>query len=350
MNTEWLDDGRKIPDDVMYYLRAMAVYAVRVLGYSPEIVYKIYNVNRSCIYRWLSQYDEGGFEALESIMPPGAKPVITDKIDDWLKETILNKTPEDFGYDTNLWTARIVVNLLKQEFRISVAESTVRLHFKRLNLSCQTPEYQDKQRDEQEIEKFLNIKFPMIQRLAEKMGAEIGFEDEAGIGIMTRHGRTWGEKGKTPIVKACMQRGGYNVLSMVTPQGKIEYSIEDGHIKGEQYINFLRQLIADRKKPLILLVDHATFHRSKDVRNFVKYNRTKLRIFFLPKRAPEYNPDEQVWNEIKNNHIGKKPIKSKLNLEYRIISAFLMLKENVDRVISFFSLKNTKYASEMSFN
>ena len=32
-------------------------------------------------------------------------------------------------------------------------------------------------------------------------------------------------------------------------------------------------------------------------------------MFFLPKRAPEYNPDEQVWNEVKNNRIGKQPEK-----------------------------------------
>ena len=32
MTPEWLEDGRKVPDDVMYYIRRMAVYAVRVLG------------------------------------------------------------------------------------------------------------------------------------------------------------------------------------------------------------------------------------------------------------------------------------------------------------------------------
>ncbi|MFA5924732.1 MAG: hypothetical protein WC856_26170, partial [Methylococcaceae bacterium] len=29
MTPEWLEDGRKVPDDVMYYIRRMAVYAVR---------------------------------------------------------------------------------------------------------------------------------------------------------------------------------------------------------------------------------------------------------------------------------------------------------------------------------
>lgn len=85
MIPEWLEDGRKIPDDVMYYIRRMAVYAVRVLGESPETVVKSYNFDRSCIYRWLKQYDGGGFEALESRMPQGSEPIITQAIEDWIK-------------------------------------------------------------------------------------------------------------------------------------------------------------------------------------------------------------------------------------------------------------------------
>ena len=335
MDIDWLEDGRKIPDNVMYHLRIMAVYAIRVLGFSPELIAKTYNFNRTCIYRWLKQYDEGGYDSLESRMPPGAQLLITAEMDDWLKQTILTCTPVKFGYDTNLWTVPIIVELLEQQFGVTVGESTVRLHLKALKLTCQKPEYQDAKRDEQEIEHFLNDKFPKIQRLAEKMGADIGFEDEAGVGVMTRHGRTWGLSGQTPVVKVSMQRGGYNVLSVVTPKGRISYSIKDDTIDSKLYIEFLEELLLNRERPLILLVDHATFHGSKQVRDFVRAHRTRLRVFFLPKRAPEFNPDEQVWNEIKNNRIGKQPIKNKADLKERLISALDSLKQNSNRIISF---------------
>lgn len=97
MNEAWLLDGRRIPDEVMGYIRKMAVHAVRERGQSPEVVAEIFNFNRSCIYRWLAQYDQGGYPALESRMPPGAKPVITDEMDAWLKT---NGSPEDSG---ELW-------------------------------------------------------------------------------------------------------------------------------------------------------------------------------------------------------------------------------------------------------
>ena len=37
MNFDWINDGRKIPDDVMYYIRVMAVNSVRVLGQTRKL-------------------------------------------------------------------------------------------------------------------------------------------------------------------------------------------------------------------------------------------------------------------------------------------------------------------------
>lgn len=346
MNTDWLKDGRKIPDEVMLYIRIMAVHAVRELGQSPEEVIKAFNFNRHCIYDWLRLYDEGGYSALESISAPGAEALITPELDNWLKESVLNKTPVDFGYDSHLWTCQILIELLKKEFDVTVSESTVRLHLHQLGLSSQKPTYHDWDRDEREIEFFIDKKFPSIQRLAEKMEADIAFEDESGVGIMTRYGKTWGLRGETPVVNCTMKRGGYNVMSVVTAKGKMQYSIKEGNINGEIFIEFMKHLINNREHPLILLVDHASFHQSTAVRDFVRQNRTKLRIFFLPKHVPEMNPDEQVWNDIKTHQLGKQPIKNKSDLKKRLRSALASLQKNAHKIISFFELKDTQYAAQ----
>ena len=349
MNFDWINDGRKIPDDVMYYIRVMAVNSIRVLGQSPEVIAKAYNFNRACIYRWLKQYDEGGFEALESDMPPGAELLVTREMDEWLKQAVLNQSPVDFGYDTYLWTCEILAELLKNEFDVTASDSTVRLHLKSLGLTFQKPEYQDIERNEQEINYFLNNKFPRIQRLAEKLGADIGFQDESEVGIMTRYGKTWGLRGETPVIKVCTKRGGYNVMSVITTEGEMRYSVKESSINGDIFVEFLKHLIQGRDRPLILLVDHATFHHSKVVRNFVHAHRSKLRIFFLPKRAPEMNPDEQVWNEIKTNRIGKQPVKDKMDLKKHLYSALGSLQKNTKRILSFFRLPDTKYAFQAEF-
>ena len=47
--------------------------------------------------------------------------------------------------------------------------------------------------DDQDIY-FFNYKFPRIQRLANKMGADIGFEDEAGVDLMIQTRQDMGLK------------------------------------------------------------------------------------------------------------------------------------------------------------
>jgi hypothetical protein len=83
----------------------------------------------------------------------------------------------------------------------------VYLHLKKRGLSYPKPAYQDVEREPQAVEHFLNDKFPRRQRLAPEIGADIGFEDEAGVGIMSRRGQTWGLVGQTPVVRLGRERG-----------------------------------------------------------------------------------------------------------------------------------------------
>lgn len=93
-----------------------------------------------------------------------------------------------------------------------------------------------------------------------------------------------------------------------------------------------------------MIADRATFHTSKAVRKFVASNRHKIRIHFLPAYSPERNPDEHVWEEIKDKRLGRQSIKNKSELKKRLYSALKSLQKRTDRVISFFHLPETRYA------
>jgi len=345
MKADWLSDARKIPDEVMNYLRPIAVRAVEEKDYSPEVVADILGVSRSSIYDWLRWYRAGGEADLDTRTAPGAPSVITPIMDWWLEQTVLNSTPVNHGYDTVLWTRAILAELLKKHFGICVSESTVGLHLHQLDLSCQTPSYRASEQDQAKVALFLEVKFPKIQRLAEKIGADIAFEDEAGVGIRTRSGRTWGEVGHPPEVAVSDQRGGYNVLSIITATGDLRYSLEVTNINGERYVEFLQQLLRGRTSPLIIIADQASFHKSTVVHQFVRAHRTQIRLFFFPTHSPELNPDEQVWNELKHRQLGKQPVKNKTDLKKRIRSILKSLQYKAEKVRSFFQLPDTKYAA-----
>lgn len=345
MTEDWGLDGRQMPDQALAYIRKIAVRAVEEFGYSPELVIKILGLSRSCMYDWLKRYERQGLKGLEPRLAPGAEAQVTEDMEVWLKETVLNSTPVAHGYDTLLWNRDLLARLLHQQFGVEVTGRTISGHLKKLDLSYQKPCYRAAEQDPQEVEFFRAEKFPRIQRLAAKLEADIAFEDEAGIGVATRSGRTWGLVGQPPEVRVTDRHGGYNVLSTVTGHGQLRYSLEADRIHSARYIAFLKHLLKGRTRPLILLADHASFHGSAQVRAFVRAHRAKLRVFFLPKHTPELNPDEHVWEEVKDKKLGKQPIKNKRDLKQRLRSTLHALQCRTDRIISFFHLSETRYAA-----
>lgn len=93
MRVFWQSDARDIPDEAMSYIRVLAVRAIRVRGYSPDLIAEVYGraadrISCSSIYDWLKRYDEGGYEALETRKAPGA--VVTegvlDRRNEWMQQ------------------------------------------------------------------------------------------------------------------------------------------------------------------------------------------------------------------------------------------------------------------------
>jgi transposase len=346
VDTDWLNDARKIPDEAMSYIRKIAVRAVVESKFRPATVAAMLKISLSSIYAWIERYNRGGYESLDTATAPGAEPRITSEMDKFIKEIILNETPVDYGYDTPLWTCPIVVAIVKKIFGVEVLATTIDIHLNKMGLSPQKPCYVAREQDPAEVEHFLAEKFPRIQRLAERIGAEIAFEDEAGVDMREHAGRTWGLVGQPPTVVVSGQRGKFNVLSLVTNEGTLEYEVTDERINSDKYINFLAEVLEGRDRPLIVVLDHARFHDSKAVRAFVRENRQRIRVYFLPKYAPELNPDEQVWQEIKENQLRPRPAYSKIDLRKKLQSALKSLQENTNRIVSFFQLPHTRYAAK----
>lgn len=165
---------------------------------------------------------------------------------------------------------------------------------------------------------------------------------------MTRSGRTWGEVNAPPIVPASERRGGYTVLSAITPSGELFSRILDTPIDSDHYIEFLRGLLDQYPPLVIVLADHASFHRSHKGPDFVRAHRQRLRLFFFPRHAPHLNPDEPVWNEIKYRQLARQPIVNKQDLLIRLRSSLDTLKDNTARILSFFHLADTRYVLDLN--
>ena len=344
MKPSWMSDACQIPDEVMTFFRQAAVCAINEKNFRPDEVSDMLGISRSSIYDWLHRFAIDGYEGLETRKAPGSPPLITEEMDEWLEDTVLKKTPEDFGYDTPLWTSDILAELVGFHFGVVVGGPAVNHHLKKLDLSYQKPSYYAIEQDPEKLKEFVTEKFPNIHSFAEKIDAEIHFGDEAGIDLRERSGGTWGAIGKPPKVAVTGKRGRYNVLSAISPQGSLDYWVTDQNITAIIFIVFLQKLIAGRKRPIFLIVDRASYHTARLVREFIWHHRRQIRLFYLPSYSPEINPDEHVWEEIKDKELGRATIKSKIDRKIKLQTVLQALQYNVDRVKSFFQLPETLYA------
>ncbi len=64
-----------------------------------------------------------------------------------------------------------------------------------------------------------------------------------------------------------------------------------------------------RRNPVFLIMDGHPVHKAKAIKEYIKGLKGKLEIYFLPPYAPDLNPDELVWNQMRNIGTSKKPLK-----------------------------------------
>jgi transposase len=109
-------------------------------------------------------------------------------------------------------------------------------------------------------------------------------------------------------------------------------------------MDFLKRLLVNARTPIFVVVDGHPTHRAKSVARFVAAQAGKLVLFFLPPYSPELNPDEFVWNDLKNHGTGRKLITSLAQLRRTVVSHMRQLQQLPDLVRSFFHAPTTRYA------
>ncbi|MFC2000645.1 IS630 family transposase [Chloroflexota bacterium] len=214
-----------------------------------------------------------------------------------------------------------------------------------LGLSPQKPLWRAFQKDPERVEKWVNEEYPKIRALARKEKADIFFGDEAGVRSDFHSGKTWAVRGKTPIVATTGARFGCNVVSAISPRGSMRFMLIEGRLTSDVFIAFLKRLIHNWPRSIFLIVDGHSVHKSAAVSRFVASTKGRLQLFCLPPYSPELNPDEQVWNHLKNHGVGKQPVTGPDQLK-RLIRSHLRRIQNLPSLLrSFFRMPETLYAA-----
>jgi transposase len=338
------NDARNLSTENKYLLRKIAVQ--RVLdGEVAAEVSRSYGLGDRTIYVWMRKYREGGFEALDPITRTGRNRKLTEVEAQEVKRWILGGDPRQHGFDFGLWTRQIVADLIADRFGIDLSLTSVGELLHRLDLTPQKPLRRAYERDEEAVEEWKEKEYPKIVKKAKKQGADIFWLDEASIRSDDPLQRTWGLKGQTPIVKTSGQRQRINAISALSNSGGFWYHVYSGSFNADKFIECLKDFMKGRKKPIFIITDGHPVHKSKKVTDFIKANKEKVQLYLLPPYAPDLNPDELVWNQMRNMGTSKKPLKQGESLKARAVADLELIKQDRKLVKSFFQEANVCFAA-----
>lgn len=138
---------------------------------------------------------------------------------------------------------------------------------------------------------------------AKRLGAHIVFVDESGFLLTPNAVKTWSPKGQTPIHRHHYRREKVSVISgvSVSPRRKrmgLYFTMIKSNIRHAEVRQFLRNLLAHLRGPVIVVWDNAQIHKGETIRELCRRHR-RLHLEALPPYAPELNPDEGVWAHAK---------------------------------------------------
>lgn len=109
------------------------------------------------------------------------------------------------------------------------------------------------------------------------------------------------------------------------------------------FIEFLTNLLAGQDRPAMLIVDNHRIHKAKAVQKFVAKTAGKLELHCAPKYAPELNPDELVWNDVKMHGLDRLSLTNKAEMKRLIEEHFRRLQALPGKIKSIFHGKPREY-------
>ena len=336
-------DGRKLKHDVLEAIRIRAVRQIEH-GESPEHVIRVLGMNRRTIYKWIALYREGGIKALKARPLLGRPLTLSGAKLRWIFKTVTTKNPLQLKFPFALWTREMVKELIERKYGIKLNVVSAGRLLKKLGLSCQKPLMKAFQQDPVIVQQWIAEDYPKIKALAKREGTEIYFEDEAGVRSDYHSGTTWAIKGETPVVKTTGARFSLNMISAITSKGKMKFMTHSGKVDASVFCEFLKRLMHNITKKIFLILDGHPVHRSSKVKKLMQSMDGRLRLFYLPPYSPELNPDELVWNSVKNK-VGRSSIKGPDDFENKVRNHLRQLQRNPSIICAFFQEPNVRYAT-----
>jgi len=340
-------DGRRLSASAQEERRRIAVQ-MKEDGSTLSEIREALGMTHSAICDAWKAYQAGGEAALKTGQRgrrTGEQRHLSLDQEKNIRRKIIDRLPEQLKLDFALWTRDAVRQLIEHETGIDMPVRTVGEYLQRWGFTPQKPLKFAYERKPELVKKWLEVDYPLICKKAKRQKAEIYWGDETGLRSGDVRGRGFAPKGVTPIIHATAKYENISMVSAITNKGKVYWMIVDGTVNVDRFIEFLKGLIKNARRKVFLILDNLRAHHAKVVTAWVKENKTRIELFFLPAYSPDLNPDEHLNADLKQGVGSRAPSRSKKNLTSAAEEHLEMLRSTPSRIREYFKDPAISYAA-----
>ena len=271
-------------------------------GYLVRDVAAILQISGETIRQWVRDFLAGGLDSIKPKLKTGRPPKLTKKQRKTLYDAIASG-PQACGFSGGCWRTPMIQELIVKKFGVYFNVHYLSEYLKNLGFSFQRATFIATQRDAEARTTWISQTWTEIFKLQEEKGAYVLFGDECSFAQWGSLSRTWAPIGQTPLVETRGTRKNYKVFGAIDfKTGRLFHQGIDGKLNGQSYVNFLKGILANTRKHIILIQDGAPYHKSKLVKEFIQSRQHRLTVYTLPSYSPDYNPIEKLWKKIKEGY------------------------------------------------
>jgi transposase len=215
--------------------------------------------------------------------------------------SMLDRGPAHYGFVGAFWSRPRIAEVIASTFGIRYTPQHVGRLLHLLDWSYHKPLVRASQRDELEIDRWLRETWPALKERAEIEARTIVFLDEAAFYMRPTVSRTWAPVGQRIELEGPLTRDHLSVIGGLTWQGSLYLQAQPTSLGSTGVIRFLRHLLQHIPGRILLLWDGAKIHKSEEMREFLALDHEQRLLHeHFPLYAPEVDPQEYVWRQLKH--------------------------------------------------
>src|SRR3954447_25223120 len=283
-------------------LRRRALYLVEREGMTQAQAARAVGVHRQTVNIWHKRHRERGEDGLldgRRVSPRRGEGLLTAEEAGKVRGWIAEGPPARLGVPLGRGTPRAVRELIERRLAKRLGLSTVPLYLRRWGMTPQKPLVRAKERSPAAIAAWLERDYPAIARRARAAKAVIYWADETGISNRDQVGRSWAPRGETPVVARTAKRVTRSMIAAVSNRGLARFMLYEGALNADLFLDFLRRLVRDAGRKVVLIVDNLKVHKAGKVQAWVEGHAHEIELCYLPAYAPDHNPTEHLNNDLK---------------------------------------------------